>query len=418
MKRVLTALGNPALNNELRKYEKYDVVAEDLLYQDAVIDMLDNEAIDSIIVSSLLQGQDDFFDFVERIKRKNSVARIVVITDEMGVTEKNNLANMGVFDVLYDDRVEISDVIDAIDRQEPFAKNVLMETKTEYNAEDVYETVEYITKMQKQEVIAISGPNGCGKSTFAVNLTKKLAQKSNAKILLIDLDTLNGNIDEIMKINKSPQNVELLMDEDKKCGLNYAVDLIAKNRFDANVLDELVIEEKGVDVLTGNVSLHYCQNVLKEEFYDTILTCAKEKYDFIIIDTSSNIFLDSTKWAMQVANKILFLVENSYISIKKSTQLLNVYTNVWRIWKNKIRLIIRKNHADGVEVELVEKILYGIEVGGILKNNDDNEFENILSNIQFIPKITFSEKIEKITSFIKNKVSKNTAVVKEVQHAN
>ncbi|MBQ9266842.1 MAG: AAA family ATPase [Clostridia bacterium] len=419
MKRVLTALGNPALNNELRRYEKYDVIEEDLFYQDAVVDVLEEESVDAIVVSGLLQGQDDFCDFIGRIKRKNSVARIIVITDEMDTETQRLLANMGVYDILYDCDVEISDVIDAIDREEPIARQLVRETvDNSYDKAESEIKVSYITKVQKQEVIAISGTNGSGKSTFAVNLAKKLSQKSDAKILLIDLDTLNGNIDEIMHINKVPQNVDLLMDEDKKCGLNYAVDLIAKNRFDTNVLDELVVSEKGVDVLTGNVSLHYCQNVLKEEYYQKILSAAKEKYDFIIFDTSSNIFLDSTKWALQEANRVLFVTENSYICLKKSTQLLNVFLNVWRVWKEKIQLVVRKSEANGIEVELIEKILENMKLAGVIKNNDDAEYERILANIHFIPKQSFAEKIEMIRGLIKNKVGKENAVLKEVPNAN
>ena len=116
--------------------------------------------------------------------------------------------------------------------------------------------------LQKQEVITISGINGAGKSTIAANLAKCLARKSDAKILLIDLDTLNGNIDELLGINKVPENVEILIDEDKKCGLNYIADLISKNRFDTNVLEELVIKTGKFDVITGNTSVHSCQNML------------------------------------------------------------------------------------------------------------------------------------------------------------
>ena len=418
MKRVLTALGNPVLNNELRRYEKYDVIAEDLLYQDAVIDLIEFENVDAIVISSILQGQDDFVDFVEKIKRKNSVARIIVIADVLSSDIKNTLFSLGVFDILLDESVEISDITDAIDRDVPFAKNIVSEDRAEYDVTSNTGEVQCITKIQKQEVIAISGTNGSGKSTFAVNIAKKLAQKSNASILLIDLDTLNGNIDELMNVNKVPQNVELIMDEDKKCGLNYAVDLIAKNRFDTNVLDELVVQGKGFDVLTGNTSLHYCQNVLKEEYYDIILNSAKEKYDFIIIDTSSNIFLDSTKWALQNANRVLFITENSYICLKKSTQMLNVFLNVWRIWKTKIELVVRKSQADGIEIELIEKILDGIKVVGTIKNGDDSEYEKILSRIQFIPKVSLGEKIVRFTSLVKNKVAKDGSIIKEVQHAN
>ena len=45
---------------------------------------------------------------------------------------------------------------------------------------------------------------------------------------------------------------------------------------------------------------------MSEECYNKLLTAAKEKYDFIFIDTSSNIFLDSTKWSLQESNRVLF----------------------------------------------------------------------------------------------------------------
>lgn len=419
MKKILTALGNPILNNELRRYEKYDLVAEDLFYQDAVFDILDEEQVDDIVVSSLLQGQEDFCDFIEAVKRKNSTARIIVITDEMNKETKNFLFNIGIFDILYDSSVEISDVIEAIDREEPIKNQMIMEKKEDnYDAEQIKTNITYITKVQKQEVIAITGANGVGKSTFAVNIVTKLAQKSNSKILLIDLDTLSGNIDEIMDINKIPQNVSLLMDEDKKCGLNYAADLIAKNRFDANVLEELVINSRGFDVLTGNVSLHYCQNVLKEEYYDKILIAAKEKYDFIVIDTSSNIFLDSTKWALQEANRIFFIIENTSICLKKSMQLIGIFQSVWKLWKEKFQIIIKKSEANGLEVEFIEKILEDNKIIGVIKSYDDVGYEKILESIEFIPKKTLSERFEKIKDLIKVKGIKENIISKGVQHAN
>ena len=259
MKRILTALGNPVLNNELRKYEKYDVISEDLFYREAVIDIAETESIDTIVISGVLQGQDDLIEFVTQIKRKNGVARIIIITDEIEDVERNTLMNMGVFDILYDSQVEIPDVIEAIDREQPIINTFVKEATAVYDTkEECTEKISYVTKIQKQEIITVSGINGIGKSSFVAKFSKKLSEKSNSKILVIDLDTLNGNLDEIMGINKVPQNVDFLMDDDKKCGLNYAVDLIVKNRFDANVLDELVIHEKGVDVLTVNTSLLYC----------------------------------------------------------------------------------------------------------------------------------------------------------------
>ena len=425
MKKILTALGNPTLNNELKKYEKYDVVCDDLQYQEAVFDMLEYENPEVIILSGLLQGQFEFSEFVLEVKKKDIGSRIIIIVDEIEEETKNLLMAKGIFDIFYDSQVTMQDVFDAIDREEPISRiNILRETEEEkYTVQKSFEEKEAkICVIQKQEVIAISGINGAGKSTVAVNLAKCLSKKADAKILLIDLDTLNGNIDELLGINKIPENVEILIDEDKKCGLNYIADLISKNRFDTNVLEELVIKVGKFDVITGNTSVNSCQNILDEECYKKLLESAKEKYDFIIIDTSSNIFLDSTKWAMQIANRILFVSEDSYISIKKATQFLYVLEELWNIWKGKIQLIINKENKNGIEYETIERIL-GINLIGRIKQNyqdSENEYENILRNIRYIPKLTINERLEKIKELFYLKRDDVSQIVSkgELEHAN
>ena len=71
MKKVLTALGNPTLNQELRKYSKYDVVTDDLFYQEAVLDFLKEEDFDVIVLSGLLQGQYNMIDFAKEVKKNH-----------------------------------------------------------------------------------------------------------------------------------------------------------------------------------------------------------------------------------------------------------------------------------------------------------------------------------------------------------
>lgn len=401
MKRVLTAMGNATLNNELKRYAEFEVNENDLFYQEAVIDAIAADEFDVLVVSALLQGQFEFFDFVDKIRNIDKQVRIVVVTDEMTSDLKRKLNEEKIIDIFIDSEVEIKDIIDSINREEPLRKRcaAVREDEVRYISSENTKTNNVIFQnnvTQKQEVIVINGINGAGKSTVACNLAKILASRASSKILLIDLDTLNGNIDEIFEINKIPPNVKIAIDESKKCGLNYAAELIDKNRFDANVFEELVISSGNVDVLTGNVSLHYCQNILNENHYNAILNCAKEKYDFIIIDTSSNIFLDSTKWALKQANRVMFIVENNYISMKKTTQLLKVYSESWGIWKNKIQIVINKEVSRGIESEVVQKILNDYEVVGKIKYMEENmesSYLKILETINYIPKVSIFNKL-------------------------
>ena len=83
MKKILTAMGNETLNRELMRFSKYDLNEKDLFYQEAVVDNLIEKKYDVLVVSSLLQGQLEFYDFIEKIRRIDSLMRIVIICDEI-----------------------------------------------------------------------------------------------------------------------------------------------------------------------------------------------------------------------------------------------------------------------------------------------------------------------------------------------
>lgn len=423
MRKILTAMGNDTLNKELMKYSKYDLLTEDLFYQEAVLDVIKEEKCDVLIISSLLQGQLEFYDFVEKIHKINSLLRIIIIADEINDFFKRKMNDLEIVDLYLDSNVTLTEIIDSIDREEPVVKKAAYNTKIDSLKVAEKEKQKYVSTndytkssvvieevTQKQEIIAVTGINGSGKTTIAANFSKILAKKTSSKILLIDLDTFSGNLDEILDISKIPMNVDLMMDYDKKCGLNYAVELISKNRFDSNVFDELVIRTDGIDVLTGNTSLYYCQNVLNENHYKIILETAKQKYDFIIIDTSSNIFLDSLKWSLQQASKVFFITENNYISMKKTNQLIEIFTNNWKVWKNKIEILVNRERTSGIDLEIVSKIFNEYKIIGSVKEgeeNEENSYIRILKTIKYIPKVNLINKIllSKFPNYQNNKIS-------------
>ncbi|MBR6252462.1 MAG: AAA family ATPase [Clostridia bacterium] len=403
MKKIVTALGNTVLNNELKKYSKYDILTEDIFYQEGLIDFIRENETDVIVISGLLQGQFGIYEFVSFIRDITLTARIILIVDTISEEDKNMIISKGVFDILNDNNIEIQDVIEAIDREDPINYKAELESKVNSLKEAMNETKSSVTNIttivaptQKQEVITVFGTNGSGKSSLIVELVKKLSTKTKSKILLIDLDTLNGNLDELLQVPREPQNVELIMDDDKKCGLNYAADLCLKNRFDTNVLDELVIKCNGFDFLSGNTSMHYCQNVLNEGFYDILLKSAKEKYDFIFLDISSNMFLDSTKWALKQSSNVLFVTENTNICLKKMIQTLEVVFKVWKIYKDKFKLIINRYNPSGIDEDVFAGICKIKCIGRFKENglSNDEAIEKVLSNLNYIPKKSLLSKIQ------------------------
>ena len=83
MIKILTAMGNDTLNKELMKYSKYDLITDDLFYQEAVLDVMKEEKCDVLLISSLLQGQLEFYDFIKKVHKIDSFMRIIVVADEI-----------------------------------------------------------------------------------------------------------------------------------------------------------------------------------------------------------------------------------------------------------------------------------------------------------------------------------------------
>ena len=67
---------------------------------------------------------------------------------------------------------------------------------------------------------------------------------------------------------------------------------------------------------------------------------AEKNYDEIIIDLPSAPFLDVVPFSLMQADKILFVVNPNFISIRQAVKYIDLMVNVWQIDKEKIYLII------------------------------------------------------------------------------
>ena len=77
MIKILTALGNPSLNNELKKYKDFEIIGKDIQYKDGIIEILEiNPDINYLIVSEELDGQtslEELIDLIIKINRKKKI---------------------------------------------------------------------------------------------------------------------------------------------------------------------------------------------------------------------------------------------------------------------------------------------------------------------------------------------------------
>ena len=74
--RILTALQNPEINKILKEQTNYNVVENDIQYQEGIIEILEkNNKINLIIISELLPGNIGIKETINKIKEFNSEDR-------------------------------------------------------------------------------------------------------------------------------------------------------------------------------------------------------------------------------------------------------------------------------------------------------------------------------------------------------
>ena len=139
IKKILTAIGNPILNNELKKINGLTVVNNDIQYQEGIFETLEiNDEIDFILMSQIIPGDLELEDVVEKIEKINSNIKIILILENYDENLEKILEKKGVYRIFYDNKVEIKDIIKIIN------EDCKMEKYNEEIKREIDELKEYI----------------------------------------------------------------------------------------------------------------------------------------------------------------------------------------------------------------------------------------------------------------------------------
>ncbi len=385
MKKVITAIGDKNLNQKLKQENSIEIVTEDIPYKEGIIEFLENKQIDFLILSELLPGEIDLKELIEKIKNINSNIQIILFLEKKNQELENYLYAKGVYSIFYDNQIEISKIIELIkgENENRQLKRELEELKQfviqkqnnqariknflqrknekiknkELSVIENAEAKEMSSKMKQSQVICISGTSGVGKSIFSVNLAKVFMESQN-KILIIDFDVLNNSLHTILGIKKYPEKI--------------ANKIKNNNLLEPMQVEELIIKiNSKIDLIAGISLLFDGKYQISKVKIKSILSKLKEKYTTIIIDTSSECFLDYTKEIMKNSNINIFMVEPNLLEIKKAKNLLNIYINEWGIPQYNFQIVFNKYNENSIDSSILKNIFSGFTILGKLSHNSE-----------------------------------------------
>lgn len=413
MKNIITALCNSELNDKLKMINEFNILTNDIQYQDGIFEILENKKeIDYLILSEFLPGKYEIKKLIEKIKEKNNYIKIILILENKKEEIENYLYAKGIYKIFYNNQIGINDIInllksdfnenEKIIQELENLKNILIKNNIEINLnENLINNKKEKTDMEKsniknkiikilnsknkeknkiienKKIISILGTGGVGKSIVTVNIANILKADNN-KILIIDFDILNNSLHTILGVNKYPEKIKNKIQNNS----------LINNKIN---IKELIIKiNKNIDLISGINLLFDSKYKISSLKIQSILEELKDYYDYIIIDNSAECFFEYTKNIIINSDFNIYIFEPNLIEIKKAKRLLEIYNKEWNIEKNRFNLLINKYNK------------YSIK---------DKTIRNIFSEYKILGKINFNEKYNYL---INKNYKKNKIIKKEI----
>ena len=220
--KIITAIGNPEINEELNKDSFYEVIGVDIQYQDGVFEILEeNKNINYLILNLDILGELNKFNFIEKIIEKNNKLNLIIILEKENEKIINYLFLKNIKNILLKNKnnlIEINNiiknknVINLINRKKELNKNNIIKNKINYIK---------LNKKIKNKYYFIFENKNINKKSLIILFFKLI----NKKILIIEFIN-NEEIEKIIKINKK---INLI-----KCNIQSLNRKDLKNKFEEN----------------------------------------------------------------------------------------------------------------------------------------------------------------------------------------
>lgn len=191
------------------------------------------------------------------------------------------------------------------------------------------------------EVITLfSTKGGVGKTTIGLNAAITIRKMTGKRVLYLDFDLQFG--DAAIMLNLQPQKTLHTLAEEPP---PWSADLLA----------EYVThhEPSGVDVLLAPAKPEYAET-LQVEHLEDVIRLAKERYDYIFVDTSP-VFRNFELAILDLSTWIFTIVTLELSAIKSIKLCLELLSNL-NYPEEKIRLILNRGYPPmgGIEVNDVQ----------------------------------------------------------------
>ena len=357
MIKIITAMNNPKINDELKNEKNIELICKDIFYKEGILEILENEInINYIIINSELPGEIKLNNLIEKILEKNEKIKIIILikkenknnfykikNDKKDIKNNNieiikDIKNKNIIRIFYKNEIKI----------EQLKKYNQIKNNNENNKESN-------NKKIKNKTIIFFGERQVGKSIIILGITKSI-EKNNKKILLIEVNKKESDLLLILSKNKNNKKNLIIKKQKIKKYKKTHKKYLNKNKI--KIIQNLIVKiNKNIDIISYKKIINF--NIIKK---------LEKKYEYIFIEINSE---KNNKKIIKNIDKKILIIRPNILGIKNAKKIIE---------KNKInkyKIIINNYNKYSINTEIIEKIFKEKIIGKIKYNQ---EYDEIINN--------------------------------------
>ena len=378
MIKIITAIDNPKINEELKNEKNIEVIGKDIFYKEGILEILEkNININYIIINNKLSGEIKLNNLIEKIIEKNEKIKIIIlikkenknnlnkIIKENNYIKNNNLKNIknksnknsnsekndievikdlknkNIIRIFYTGEINLEKL-----------KNYNNNDKQIYNNENIKTNKDKFTNKCKmnieEKIVLFLGERQVGKSTVISKIVEEIQDKKQ-KILI--METPKDELDLLVIFSKRQKLVHKKIKIRNKYKIINEKRFIQKNKIET--IKKLIIKiNKNIDIIPYNKLINF-----------KIMEKLEKKYNYIFIEINLEKNNVKNKKILKNINEKILIIKPDLLGIKNAKKIIE---------KNKInnyKIILNNYNKNSIDEKIIENIFNKNKIIKKINNN-------------------------------------------------
>lgn len=113
---IITAIGNPYLNEKIKKIKNYNIILKDILYKEGIIEILNiNKNINILLISIEILEENNF---IENIRKNSENLEIVIFTNKNRESDISYFNSKNIYKIYSNNRIGYEEYLKTIEINE------------------------------------------------------------------------------------------------------------------------------------------------------------------------------------------------------------------------------------------------------------------------------------------------------------